>query len=114
MDYRPLAIIVENHDTGETLGGLLGFTLWSVLFITHLILPESMRNIGLGRRLLIQAEDEAIRRGCHSAWLDTFSFQAPGFYEKLGYIVSETIEDHPSGHSRFFLKKRLFKINAAN
>jgi len=47
----------------------------------------------------------AMRRGCSGAWLDAFSFQARGFYEKLGYAVFGSIEDYPPGHSRFFLKK---------
>jgi hypothetical protein len=54
-----------------------------------------------------QAEREAIRRGCRGAWLDTFSFQARGFYERLGYTVFGTIAGCPPGHSRFFLKKDL-------
>ena len=47
-----------------------------------------------------------LERGCHSAWVDTFSFQAPGFYRKLGYEVFGEL-DYPPGHKRFFLRKRL-------
>jgi hypothetical protein len=53
-----------------------------------------------------QAEDEARQRLCLGAWLDTFSFQARGFYERLGYTVFGTINDFPPGHSRIFMKKR--------
>jgi hypothetical protein len=52
-----------------------------------------------------EAEAEAIRRGCRGAWLDTFSFQARGFYERPGYSIFGTIENFPPGHRRFFLKK---------
>jgi hypothetical protein len=48
-----------------------------------------------------------MRRGCHGVWLDTFTFQARGFYERLGYSVFGAIEDYPPGHSRHFLKKDL-------
>ena len=42
------------------------------------------------------AEREAIRRGCRGAWLDTYSFQARGFYERLGYTIFGTIDNiHP-------------------
>ena len=40
-------------------------------------------------------------------WLDTFSFQARRFYEKLGYVVFGELPDYPAGHSRYFLQKRL-------
>ncbi len=54
--------------------------------------------------------EEAARRGCRYAWLDAFSFQARGFYEKLGYTVLGTLEDSPPGHSRYFLKKNLAAV----
>jgi hypothetical protein len=52
-------------------------------------------------------EVEAILRGCHSAFLDTFSYQARPFYEKLGYEVFGTLNDYPRGHQRFYMQKRL-------
>jgi ribosomal protein S18 acetylase RimI-like enzyme len=52
-----------------------------------------------------RAEDEARRRGCRGAWLDTYSFQARGFYERIGYEVFGVIDDFPPGHSRLFLRK---------
>ena len=56
-------------------------------------------------QLMNDAEREAIRRGCRGAWLDTYSFQARGFYERLGYTIFGTIDNYPPGHSRIFLKK---------
>jgi ribosomal protein S18 acetylase RimI-like enzyme len=57
--------------------------------------------------LMREAEAVARENGCTGIWLDTFSFQAPGFYEKLGYTVFGTLADYPPGHSRFFLHKTL-------
>jgi len=54
-----------------------------------------------------RAEAIARAHGCVGIWLDTFSFQARGFYEKLGFAVFGTMEDFPPGHQRFFLQKRL-------
>jgi ribosomal protein S18 acetylase RimI-like enzyme len=56
--------------------------------------------------LMAQAEGRARERGYHSAWLDTFSFQARGFYEKLGYEEFGRL-DYPPDHYRHFLRKRL-------
>ena len=105
MNDRPLAIFLSDPQTGDIVGGLWGESYFSYLFINLFFIPESMRGAGLGRRLMAQAEEEAVRRGCHGVWLDTFSWQARGFYEKLGYSVFGTIDDHPPGHQRFFLKK---------
>ena len=105
LDYRSLTIFLTHPDTEELLGGLWGGTAYSYLHIELLYLPEDLRGTGLGRQLIAQAEHEAIERGCLGVWLDTFSFQARGFYEKLGYAVFGTLEDYPPGHRRFFLKK---------
>jgi ribosomal protein S18 acetylase RimI-like enzyme len=67
------------------------------------------RGGGWGRALLERAEEEAIARGLQGVWLDTFSFQAPGFYQKLGYEVFGTLADYPPGHTRYFLRKTLPK-----
>lgn len=106
-DFRALAILLSDPDTTETIGGLWGWTSFSFLHIDVLYIPESMRGTGLGRRLVSQAEEEAVQRGCRGVWLDTFSFQARGFYERLGYTVFGSIDGYPPGHSRFFLKKDL-------
>ena len=65
-----------------------------------------LRRGGIGRWLMQEAERRGRDLGCHSAWLDTFSFQAPGFYAKLGYREFARL-DYPPDHQRIFLKKRL-------
>ena len=104
---RPLAVILRDPGTGHPLGGLIGRTTRDWFFVEMFHLPAEARGQGTGRRILIAAEEEALRRGCRYAWLDTFSFQARGFYEKLGYSVFGTLEDYPAGHSRYFLRKTL-------
>jgi GNAT superfamily N-acetyltransferase len=112
-DYRPLAILMSHPDTDEILGGLWGETMFSHLHVDLLFVPESLRRNGVGRQLMCDAEAEAIRRGCLGAWLDTYSFQARGFYERLGYRVFGVIADYPPGHVRFFLKKTFTSQSAA-
>ena len=82
-DYRPLTIVLSDPITQETIGGLVGWTSFSFLHVNLLYLPASSRGAGLGSQLIAQAEEEAMRRGCRGVWLDTFSFQARGFYERL-------------------------------
>jgi hypothetical protein len=57
--------------------------------------------------LLQAAESEALRRGCTCALLDSYSFQAPDFYKKLGYQEFGLLEDFPAGHRLHFLWKQL-------
>jgi GNAT superfamily N-acetyltransferase len=104
-DFRPFAILILHPETSEIVGGLWGVTDYAQLHVDLLFVPETLRGSGLGRQLMRQAEEEAWRRGCRGAWLETYSFQARGFYERLGYAVFGTIDDYPPRHSRFFLKK---------
>lgn len=105
LDSRPVAILIKTD--GVTVGGLSGRTGYGWMFVDYLVLPETLRGNGLGTRLMQAAEEVARERGCIGVWLDTFSFQARGFYEKLGFTVFGTIDDYPIGHRRFYLSKRL-------
>lgn len=76
-------------------------------FLDLFHLPETLRGSGIGSRLLRAFEDEARRRGCRNAVLYTISFQAPGFYEKNGWVRFGEIACEPEGNSRVFLSKQL-------
>jgi GNAT superfamily N-acetyltransferase len=103
---RPLVIELRGAD-GEIGGGLWGATAYGWLFTQLLVVPEQSRGQGLGRQLLLLAEAEAVKRGCHAAWLDTFEFQAKAFYERIGYSCFATLPDYPKGSSRYFMRKEL-------
>ena len=59
-----------------------------------------------------EAEQEALRRGCHHAWVDT-QFGARGFYERLGYRCFGELPDYPAGFTRTFLSKKLDVFSGA-
>lgn len=82
-DIRPLTIRAERD--GVLLGGLVGRTGRQWLFIDNVALPMREHGSGLGTQLVRLAEQEARARSCVGAFLQTLRFQAPGFYEKLGY-----------------------------
>jgi GNAT superfamily N-acetyltransferase len=105
--FQPLAILINDPSTGATLGGLWGRISYDWLIVELFVVPEQFRGKNLGTSILTQAEDYARQRGCIGVWLDTYTFQAPDFYKKLGYEVFGTIEDHPRGLRRFFVKKHL-------
>ncbi|MGI8655879.1 MAG: GNAT family N-acetyltransferase [Pyrinomonadaceae bacterium] len=105
-DFRKLNIFVRDGD-GEIIGGVIGGTYWGWLYVDLLWIDERARHLGYGRKLLVAAEEEAIKRGCTQVFLDTFSFQARPFYEKHGYTVFGKLKDFPPGHERYFLQKTL-------
>jgi len=102
----PLSVILHADD-GSVAGGAIGRAFWGWLFVDMLWVRADLRGQGWGAQLLQAAEDEARARGCTGVWLDTFSFQARPFYEARGYTLFGTIADHPPGHARYFLQKRL-------
>lgn len=91
----------------EIVGGVLGELYWDWLYIDLLWVKDDLRGRGFGRRLMTIAENEARQHGAKNVYLDTFSFQAPDFYKKLGYEVFGELPDYPAGHQRFFLTKQL-------
>jgi GNAT superfamily N-acetyltransferase len=104
--FKPLAAFLRD-ERGALIGGAYGYVNWNWLFINLVWVSESARGGGHGRRLILALEQAARERGCTHAHLDTFSFQARPFYEKLGYEVFSTLDDYPPGHRRFFMKKAL-------
>ena len=102
---RDLDIALRQAGAGEPIGGLVDRTSGGWLFVEQLFVPEPFRGQGLATRLIAMAEAEAIRRGCHSAWIDTLNGRARALYERLGYRVFGELENYPVGSSRFFLRK---------
>ena len=102
---QPIAILLTD-DNDQHVGGLWGQTSYDWLFVELLAVPEGYRGQNLGTALMLEAEKIARAKGCIGIWLDTFEFQASAFYEKLGFEVFGTLDDHPMGQRRFFLRKR--------
>jgi GNAT superfamily N-acetyltransferase len=102
---KPVALVLTD-DAGRKVGGLWGRCSYDWLFVELLSVPEGQRGGNYGSALMAQAEGIARDHGCVGMWLDTFEFQARGFYEKLGFEVFGTMEDYPVGGRRLFLRKR--------
>lgn len=106
-ELAPRKLGVLARDRGRLLGGLTGETRRGFLYVDRLWVAATERGRGLGSRLLLAAEVEAAARGCGSAVLDTFDFQARGFYERHGYAVFGTLDGYSDGHRRHYMVKRL-------
>lgn len=105
-DGRELAVWLRD-DGGGIVGGLYGWTWAGWLEVVFVWLREDLRGQGRGRALLRAAEAEALRRGATRVFLDSYSFQAPEFYKKLGYREFGVLDGFPAHHRRHFLTKNL-------
>ena len=103
-DSKHLSVIARDPE-GRLIAGVSGRTIYGHFLIEVVWVAESTRGVGLGTRLMNQAEQRARQRGCTGAQVDTASFQAPDFYEKLGFRIIGTVENFPAGHDRFFMRK---------
>jgi GNAT superfamily N-acetyltransferase len=70
---------------GELAAGMSGWTWGVAAGIAMTWVREDTRGDGLGTTLLTNFEDEARARGCTHVFVTSFTFQAPGFYERHGY-----------------------------
>ncbi|HBV38427.1 MAG TPA: N-acetyltransferase [Erwinia sp.] len=104
VDITPLFLTLRNEQN-HILGGLVARTWWQGLEVQYLWVGEDARGQGKGRELMLKAEEVARDRGCRMAYVDTFDFQAKGFYEKLGYSVYGNMEGYLGKHTRFYLQK---------
>jgi len=99
---------ILRDDGGEILGGITGTIFWYTLHIDFLWVDESLRGKGYGKELLNRIENIARENKCKLIQLDTFSFQAPNFYQKNGYEIVGVIEEHPNlENQQYYLKKKL-------
>lgn len=104
----PQELLVTLRDAaGKVVGGLSGDTWVGWLQVHALWIADEARGQGMGRELMREAEREAIGRGCTQAFLETLDFQAPAFYEKLGYRVFSRLDGFPPGGARYAMRKAL-------
>jgi GNAT superfamily N-acetyltransferase len=94
-------------ESKDLLGGLLAHTHFNHLFVSAIFVDQRFRRHGIGRELMRRAEALALEQGCDAIYLDTFDYQAPMFYEKLGFKVFGKLENYPPPHQRSFLVKRI-------
>ncbi|MFT3809721.1 MAG: GNAT family N-acetyltransferase [Micropepsaceae bacterium] len=106
--YAYAQFVVGVRDAkGALRGGFLMEMLYETAFLKWAWVDEKLRGRSLGRTLMAVAEDESRRRGARNLWLDTFSYQARPFYEKLGYKLFGTLEYGRPELKRYWLAKEL-------
>ena len=107
-NIEKVSIILKNDDN-KILGGILGYIDWNCLQIEILWVDDQLRGQGQGKKLIEIAEKVALEKGCNLMKLDTFSFQAADFYQKLGFQVLGVLENFPEGFDHYYLYKRIIE-----
>jgi len=92
---------------GQVVGGLRARQWGTAVEVQQLWVDEPLRRQGVARRLMQALEDEVRRRGATLIYLDTFSFQARGFYERCGFEVAVRLGGMPDGIEKYVMLKRL-------
>ena len=105
-ESEPLNLYVED-DSGQLMAGLVAETFGNWLEIEYLFVKEDLRGQGIGSQLLQQAESEAKKKNCRFAFVNTYQFQAPSFYQKHGYKEVFTLKDYPYTGQRHYYQKDL-------
>lgn len=94
-------------DEEKFVGGAVGYILYEWYFLELLWILDEYQGQGIGTSIIKKIEDFAIKENLVGIRLETWNFQAKGFYEKMGYEVYATILDCPPGTINYFFKKRL-------
>ena len=99
----PIAFAAKKGNT--LIAGAHGFAIGDAFHIVDLWVKDDYRKQGVGRNILSKIDAEARRRKLRKIFVDTYDFQAEGFYLKNGYRVFGRIKDCLLGHERIFLRK---------
>jgi ribosomal protein S18 acetylase RimI-like enzyme len=99
--------VLLKDQNNKVMGGVIVSFEWNGMEIQQLWVNESLRGLGWGSKLMRMVEDEALKRGCTLSYTNTFSWQAPEFYEKIGYTLFGKLEDYPPGNSLSYFYKKL-------
>jgi GNAT superfamily N-acetyltransferase len=104
---RYTRVVLTARERGKIVGGLILDNYWLESYVELLWMSARMRGRDVGTRLIAEAEKRARRRGSKLLHLNTFSFQAPRFYEKLGFRRFGALHGSPKGASRYYYVKRI-------
>jgi len=100
----------QRDESGVIRSGVCGYTWGGCCYISYLWVDESQRGCGLGTALLNAAEAHARTKECKVVLLATHTFQAPQFYEGMGYQQQAVVQNHPPGHASVVFAKLLREL----
>ncbi|TFG96521.1 GNAT family N-acetyltransferase [Candidatus Thorarchaeota archaeon] len=105
-----LSLVLKDHE-GTIVGGILTSTLYWTQYLEVLWVDEKYRGLGYGRDLVWEAHRLGRNQGCVSSHTYTFSWQAPEFYQAVGYKLIATYDGYAGGIIEHILMKKLDSLD---
>ncbi|MCB1107439.1 MAG: GNAT family N-acetyltransferase [Chlamydiia bacterium] len=100
---EPIAFVVRQERS--CIGVLVVRSFWGSLHIKNLWVHRDHRKQGIGRALLSKAFVYGMKEGHAFAFVETLSFQALEFYQKLGFVLEYTRNGYAQGISFHYLRR---------
>ena len=94
------------YDGKKIIGGALGIVMWAWYYLTDFYIDKKYRNLGIGKKVIEQVENFAKRNNALGVRIDSWNFQAPKFYQKLGYKIWGKFDDCPPGTTHYYMYKK--------
>lgn len=105
LSEDPISFEISN-DT-EFVGAIVVQPFWEQLHIKYLFVEENYRGQGIARQLMNHALEFGKKRGCQFAFVETMSFQAPEFYQKMGFVIEFSRPGYARNTMFHYLKKTI-------
>ena len=102
----PFAIFIRNKE-GKIIAGSNGSIIFGSIYTDQLWVDPNLRGRGVGKKLMKVTHEYGKKHGCSLATVTTMDFQAPDFYQKLGYKIDFSREGYSKGASCIFMSKKL-------
>ena len=102
---KPFSVLAFMEE--RLVGGLIGNVFWNWLYADLVWVEEEFRGQGIGSDVMKAGEDRARDMKLTGIYLWTETWQAPLFYQKLGYSQYVEFKDFPPGHCRLGFRKYL-------
>jgi ribosomal protein S18 acetylase RimI-like enzyme len=99
---RILFCLTAHDDMDKLLAAAKGHSCAGALYIKEIIVKQGQRGKGIGRAMMDDIIALAKERNCQTIWVDTLAYQAPAFYEKLGFRESGRVTGYRGPHDRVF------------
>ncbi len=104
---KPVAFCINSPNNDELLGVCVVRVFWGIIHIKYLVVNEKYRGQGVGRELIRHALEYGKTESCKVAFVETLSFQAPTFYQKLGFELEFKRDGYKYGISLYYFRKEL-------